>query len=82
MAFGLNAVYPGTVDSPSLKERIVDLADKMGSIEQAQSFLSTDNYPVASAVPTKLPLCVRFLLVMRLVLSTGQAINIDVGIKI
>ncbi len=77
-----NAVCPGTVDSPSLRERITELAKTTGSLEAAEKvFLDRQPSGRLGTAEEIAGLCAylasedgRFV--------TGQAINIDGGITI
>jgi 2-keto-3-deoxy-L-fuconate dehydrogenase len=77
-----NAVCPGAVDSPSLRERIAELAQTMGSFEAAEKvFLDRQPAGRLGTAEEIAGLCAylasddgRFV--------TGQAINIDGGITI
>ncbi|MCF6326888.1 MAG: SDR family oxidoreductase [Devosiaceae bacterium] len=77
-----NSVCPGTVDSPSLQERISDLATQMGSKEQALAFF-IDRQPSGrfGTVDEIAGLCA-FLASDDGAFVNGQAINIDGGITI
>lgn len=77
-----NSVCPGTVDSPSLRERIEELAEKMGSSEQALSFF-IDRQPAGRfGKPEEIAGVCAFLASDDGAFVTGQAINIDGGITI
>lgn len=84
LGFGIrcNSVCPGTVDSPSLRERIDELATKLGSKEDAYSFFIGRQPAGRFGKPTEIAgLCV-FLASEDGAFVTGQAINIDGGITI
>jgi len=77
-----NAVCPGTVDSPSLRERIVELAETLGSIEAAeQAFL--DRQPAGRlGTPQEIAGMCAFLASDDARFITGQTLNVDGGITI
>lgn len=77
-----NAVCPGTVDSPSLRDRITELAQVLGSLEAAEkAFL--DRQPSGRLGTTQeiAGICA-FLASDDGRFVTGQAINVDGGITI
>lgn len=77
-----NAVCPGTVDSPSLHERIAELADKMGSHDAAHRFF-IDRQPAGRfGRPDEIAALCAFLISDDGAFVNGQAINIDGGITI
>ena len=77
-----NAICPGTVDSPSLRARIEDLAARMGSAEQAMKFF-IDRQPAGRfGTPEEIAGLAAFLASDDSAFMTGQAINIDGGITI
>lgn len=77
-----NAVCPGTVDSPSLRARIAELAQTMGSLEAAEkSFL--DRQPAGRlGTPEEIAGMVAFLASHDGRFITGQTLNVDGGITI
>ena len=77
-----NAVCPGTVDSPSLQARILDLAKTTGSIDSArQMFL--DRQPSGRlGTPQEIAGICAFLASDDGIFMTGQVINVDGGITI
>ena len=77
-----NAVCPGTIDSPSLHERISDLADTFGDADKAYRFF-IDRQPSGRFGKTSevAALCA-FLASEDGAFVNGQAINIDGGITI
>jgi 2-keto-3-deoxy-L-fuconate dehydrogenase len=77
-----NSVCPGTVDSPSLRDRISELAEQMGSEEQALQFF-IDRQPTGRfGTSEEIAGICAFLASNESALITGQAINIDGGITI
>jgi len=77
-----NSVCPGTVDSPSLRDRIAELAEKLGSQEEAEKFF-TDRQPSGrfGTVEEVASLCA-YLASDESSFINGQAINVDGGITI
>jgi len=77
-----NSVCPGTVDSPSLHERIEELADKMGSKDEAVKFF-IDRQPAGRfGTPNEIAGLCAFLVSEDGAFVNGQAIKIDGGITI
>jgi 2-keto-3-deoxy-L-fuconate dehydrogenase len=77
-----NAICPGTVDSPSLRARIEELAARMGSRDQALKFF-IDRQPAGRfGMPEEIAGLAAFLASDDSAFMTGQAINIDGGISI
>lgn len=77
-----NAVCPGTVDSPSLRQRIDDLAVKLGSKDEAMRFF-IDRQPAGRfGQPDEVAGICAFLASDDGAFVTGQALNIDGGITI
>lgn len=77
-----NAICPGTVDSPSLRARIEELAARMGSRDQAMKFF-IDRQPAGRfGTPEEIAGLAAFLASDDSAFMTGQAINIDGGITI
>ena len=84
MPFGIrcNSICPGTVDSPSLRGRINDLAEQMGSRDAAMKFF-IDRQPAGRfGTPEEIAGLCAFLASADGAFVTGQAINIDGGITI
>jgi len=84
LSFGIrcNSVCPGTVDSPSLRQRIDDLAVTLGSRDEAyRSFI--ERQPARRfGKPDEIAGLCAFLASDDGAFVTGQAINIDGGITI
>ena len=77
-----NAVCPGTVSSPSLHERIAELADQLGDPEAALAFF-VDRQPSGRfGTPEEIAGVCAFLLSDDGAFVTGQAINVDGGITV
>lgn len=77
-----NAVCPGTVDSPSLQERIEELAAKMGSREEAFRFF-IDRQPAGRfGTPEEVAAVCAFLACSDSAFVNGQTLNVDGGITI
>jgi 2-keto-3-deoxy-L-fuconate dehydrogenase len=77
-----NAVCPGTVDSPSLRARIADLARSLGSLEAAEKFF-IDRQPAGRfALPEEIAGICAFLASDDAAFMTGQVVNVDGGITI
>ena len=76
-----NAVCPGTVDSPSLQDRIATLATTMGEAAARQMFL--DRQPSGRfGTPEEIAGVCAFLASDDGVFMTGQVVNVDGGITI
>jgi 2-keto-3-deoxy-L-fuconate dehydrogenase len=77
-----NAVCPGTVDSPSLRGRIDELAKTLGSIEAARKMF-IDRQPAGRlGTPEEIAGICAFLASDDGGFMTGQVINVDGGITI
>ncbi len=77
-----NAVCPGTVDSPSLRGRIEELAKSLGSIEAARKMF-IDRQPAGRlGTPEEIAGICAFLASDDAVFMTGQVVNVDGGITI
>ncbi len=77
-----NSVCPGTVDSPSLHERIEELADKIGSKDEAVKFF-IDRQPAGRfGTPNEIAGLCAFLASEDGAFVNGQTIKIDGGITI
>lgn len=84
LAFGIrcNSVCPGTVDSPSLRFRIDEMAAKLGSREDAYRFF-IDRQPAGRfGKPEEIAGLCAFLASDDGAFVTGQVLNIDGGITI
>lgn len=77
-----NSICPGTVDSPSLRDRIEALADQMGSLEAAMKFFIDRQPSGRFGRPDEIAGLCAFLASDDGAFITGQAINIDGGITI
>ena len=77
-----NAVCPGTVDSPSLRGRITDLAQSLGSFEAAEKVFLDRQPSGRLGTPEEIAGLCAFLASDDGRFVTGQAINIDGGITI
>jgi 2-keto-3-deoxy-L-fuconate dehydrogenase len=77
-----NAVCPGTVDSPSLRGRIEELATTLGSIEAARKMF-IDRQPAGRlGTPEEIAGMCAFLASDDAGFMTGQIVNVDGGITI
>lgn len=77
-----NAVCPGTVDSPSLRDRIGEPAEQMGSLEKATGFFMSRQPSGRLGTPEEIAAICTFLASDRASFITGQTINVDGGITI
>ncbi|MBU1307474.1 MAG: SDR family oxidoreductase [Alphaproteobacteria bacterium] len=77
-----NAICPGTVDSPSLRGRMADLADSLGGMAAAEK-LFLDRQPAGRlGTPEEIAAVCAFLSSDEASFVNGQTINIDGGITI
>ena len=77
-----NAVCPGTVDSPSLRGRIEELAKTLGSVEAARKMF-IDRQPAGRlGMPEEIAGICAFLASDDGGFMTGQIVNVDGGITI
>ncbi|PRY20871.1 2-keto-3-deoxy-L-fuconate dehydrogenase [Aliiruegeria haliotis] len=77
-----NAVCPGVVDSPSLQERIGELAEQMGSRDEALRFFIDRQPSGRFAAPEEIAGLCAYLASDDSAFVTGQTLNIDGGITI
>ena len=77
-----NAVCPGTVDSPSLHERIDELAGQMGSREKAMDFFVSRQPSGRFGTVEEIAAACAFLASDDAAFVTGQAVCVDGGITI
>lgn len=81
-AIRCNAVCPGTVDSPSLRQRMQELVPKLGSEAAAERFFLDRQPSGRLGTPAEIAGICAFLASDDGALVTGQAINVDGGITI
>lgn len=77
-----NAVCPGTVDSPSLRQRISELSQSFGSIEAAEKMFLDRQPSGRFGTPEEIAGVCAFLASDDGRFVTGQTINVDGGITI
>lgn len=77
-----NAVCPGTIDSPSLRQRIADLTEEFGSYDKAWEFFISRQPSGRLGTPDEVAAAVAFLASDEAALFTGQTIQPDGGITI
>ncbi|PYG27217.1 2-keto-3-deoxy-L-fuconate dehydrogenase [Pelagimonas varians] len=77
-----NAICPGTVDSPSLRQRMDALAETLGSREEAEAFFLDRQPSGRLGTPEEIAGLAAYLANDQSALITGQAIAIDGGIMI
>ncbi|WP_375551440.1 SDR family oxidoreductase [Rhodophyticola porphyridii] len=77
-----NAICPGTVDSPSLRERVADLAEEFGDMDKAWEFFLSRQPTGRLGRPEEVAALAMYLASEESGFITGQAINIDGGITI
>jgi 2-keto-3-deoxy-L-fuconate dehydrogenase len=77
-----NAVCPGTVDSPSLRERMAELAETLGSMEAAENFFLDRQPSGRLGTAEEIAGVCAFLSSEEARFMTGQTLNVDGGITI
>lgn len=77
-----NAVCPGTVDTPSFRSRIAELAEEFGSEEKAWEFFNRRQPSGRLGTAEEVAAAVAFLASDEASLFTGQTIHSDGGITI
>ncbi|MCV6825477.1 MULTISPECIES: SDR family oxidoreductase [Halocynthiibacter] len=77
-----NAVCPGTVDSPSLRDRVQELAESMGSEEEAWKFFLDRQPSGRLGTPEEIAGICAFLATDDASFITGQCLQVDGGITI
>lgn len=77
-----NSVCPGTVDSPSLRQRMSDLEDELGGREAAERFFTSRQPSGRFGKAEEIAALCTYLASDESAFVTGQAINIDGGITI
>ncbi len=77
-----NAICPGVVDTPSLRQRIADLADEMGSVEAAEAWFLERQPAGRFATADEIAGTGVWLASEDGKFVTGQTINVDGGISI
>jgi 2-keto-3-deoxy-L-fuconate dehydrogenase len=74
-----NAICPGTIDTPSLKNRIKNLAIELGSIEKARSWFVSRQPMKRLGLPNEIGKLIIYLLSDDGAYATGQSYIIDGG---
>jgi 2-keto-3-deoxy-L-fuconate dehydrogenase len=77
-----NAVCPGTVDSPSLRERVLDLSAKLGSVEAARNAFIARQPMGRLGTPREIADLCLYLASDESAFLTGQLLPIDGGLTI
>ena len=77
-----NAVCPGTVDTPSLRERIAALAPQLGGMEAAEEYFTSRQPSGRFGMPDEIAGMCAFLASDDSRFMTGQVVNVDGGITI
>lgn len=77
-----NAVCPGTIDSPSMRQRVDDLTEQFGSYDKAWDFFISRQPTGRLGTPDEVAAAVAFLASDEATLFTGQTIQPDGGITI
>ncbi len=84
VAIGLrcNAVCPGTIDTPSLRDRVVELEAEFGSYKKAWEFFVSRQPTGRLGTADEVAAVIAFLASDESALFTGQTIHPDGGISI
>ncbi|WP_372574322.1 SDR family oxidoreductase [Ruegeria jejuensis] len=77
-----NAICPGVVDTPSLRQRIADLAEELGSVEAAEAWFLKRQPAGRFASADEIAATCAWLVSAGGGFVTGQTINVDGGISI
>lgn len=77
-----NALCPGVVDTPSLRQRIADMAKELGSAEAAEAWFLERQPAGRFATADEIAAACAWLVSADGAFVTGQAINVDGGISI
>lgn len=77
-----NAICPGVVDTPSLRQRIADLADSMGSLEAAENMFLERQPGGRFGKAEEIADACLWLCTQGSAFVTGQTVNVDGGISI
>ncbi|RLJ40990.1 2-keto-3-deoxy-L-fuconate dehydrogenase [Litoreibacter meonggei] len=77
-----NAICPGVVDTPSLRQRIADLAESMGSLEAAEKMFLDRQPGGRFASPDEIASACAWLCSDGGAFVIGQTVNVDGGISI
>lgn len=77
-----NAICPGVIDTPSLRERITELAAEFGSVEKARAFFDSRQPTGRLGTAEEVAAVAAFLASDDSSLFTGQTLNSDGGITI
>ncbi|WP_380058221.1 SDR family oxidoreductase [Falsihalocynthiibacter sp. SS001] len=77
-----NAVCPGTVDSPSLRGRMAELSEQLGSLEAAEKYFLDRQPSGRLGIPEDIAAICSFLASDDASFITGQCVQVDGGITI
>ncbi|WP_432816696.1 SDR family oxidoreductase [Sulfitobacter sp. JB4-11] len=77
-----NAVCPGTIDTPSLRERVAELTEQFGSYDKAWEFFISRQPTGRLGTADEVAAAVAFLASDEAALFTGQTIHADGGITV